>query len=629
MSRAAAPSRDELLSLAERSRHLVHLRLVLAAAVAATAVALPSVVTGPAGALEVAVALYALVSLVTAAATNPRSSAPVAVAILQAGLLIDGIFLVSAIALTGAAASPLWFLLVAHLVATTLLGSYRTGLKIAVWETLLASLVFALIDAGWIDGADLGPPVDRWGPVVGVWAVALATATFAAASERSLRSQRADLASLSAMAARIEERPAAPEIPQILLAELCEVFGFRRGVVVAGRGAGYQVIATTPGIVRQSGPGIDADRSIAHVVADGGPRFVRRIDADADPALAGLLPEARNVAIVPFAAASGLWLGVVVLERGRSRRGLAGWSVAMIERFVAHAALALRNAWLSEEREAQLETIESLERELRAYNSTLEERVEERTLELEETVAILRETDAQRRRLLAHVVRVAEEERQRIANDVHDDPVQKLVALKMRLELLAKEHPADPHVAKAREAVAGALHSMRHLLFDLRPPVLDEAGFDDALRYLLEQSELPFAWSVGGRFEPEPSEQARVILYRIAQEAVVNAKKHSRASRLEARIATVDDRCWMEIADDGIGFLPQEAVVAAPGHLGLASMRERAEMAGGSCTLRSLPGGGTTLEVWIPAGERSAPVTSLSVADARDVASAWRSTRAS
>ena len=60
-----------------------------------------------------------------------------------------------------------------------------------------------------------------------------------------------------------------------------------------------------------------------------------------------------------------------------------------------------------------------------------------------------------------------------------------------------------------------------------------------------------------------------------------------------------DGGVWMEIEDDGVGFVPQEAV-AAPGHLGLAAMRERVEMAGGSCTLRSLPGAGTSLEVWLP-----------------------------
>jgi signal transduction histidine kinase len=318
----------------------------------------------------------------------------------------------------------------------------------------------------------------------------------------------------------------------------------------------------------------------------------------------------------------------VILERGGDNAGIPRWTIAIVERFIAHAALALVNARLTAERDGQLATIHELEQHLRAYNAELEERVAERTVELRETVEILQETDRQRRRLLDHVVRAAEEERRKIANDVHDDPVQKLIALKMRLELLAAKYPDVAGVGQAKGAVEGVLHSMRHLLFDLRPPILDEAGFDDALRYLLEQSGLPFAWSVEGRFDAEPSEQARVILYRIAQEAIANARKHSHADELNVRLAERDGGTWMEIEDDGVGFLPQEAVVAAPGHLGLAAMRERAEMAGGRCELRSLPGGGTTLVVWLPCEpitDRAEPVDVVETASG----DAWRNTRAS
>jgi signal transduction histidine kinase len=301
----------------------------------------------------------------------------------------------------------------------------------------------------------------------------------------------------------------------------------------------------------------------------------------------------------------------VVLERGGRGHGIPRWTVATIERFVAHAALALANARLRDERDAQLETIQLLERDLRVHADELEERVAARTAELRETVETLRETDEQRRRLLDHVVRVAEEERQRIANDVHDDPVQNLVALKMRLELLVKAHPANEDMARAKIAVEGVLHSMRHLMFDLRPPVLDEAELDDALRYLLEQSELPFGWSVEGTTDHAPGEQARVILYRIAQEAVTNARKHSQAETITMRLASRNGGTWLEIVDDGVGFLPQDAVVAAPGHLGLAAMRERAEMAGGTCEVRSLPGAGTSVTVWIPTHDMVAPVQAI------------------
>jgi signal transduction histidine kinase len=101
----------------------------------------------------------------------------------------------------------------------------------------------------------------------------------------------------------------------------------------------------------------------------------------------------------------------------------------------------------------------------------------------------------------------------------------------------------------------------------------------------------------------DPPIRSSLILYRIAQEAVANARKHSQAAHVRVTLGSRDGGTSMQIVDDGVGFMPQDAVVAAPGHLGLAAIRERAEMAGGSCTLWSLPGEGTTVEVWLPDGE--------------------------
>jgi signal transduction histidine kinase len=100
--------------------------------------------------------------------------------------------------------------------------------------------------------------------------------------------------------------------------------------------------------------------------------------------------------------------------------------------------------------------------------------------------------------------------------------------------------------------------------------------------------------------DDEPPSQARMILYRIAQEVLTNARKHSHAEHVTVRLYDADDGIAMEITDDGVGFEPQEAIVAAPGHMGLAAIRERAEMAGGRCELHSLPGEGTTFDIWLP-----------------------------
>ena len=165
------------------------------------------------------------------------------------------------------------------------------------------------------------------------------------------------------------------------------------------------------------------------------------------------------------------------------------WVVAMVEQFAEHAALALHNAWLTEERESQLRIIQTLEQQLRAHNEQLE--VEGRRAHRRAARghrATSRRSTQQRRGLLEHVVRAAEEERTRIAHDIHDDPVQKMAALKMRLELFRKKHPGLPDIDESLEVMRVTIQSMRTLLFDLSPPTLEEEGLGSALTYLLENS---------------------------------------------------------------------------------------------------------------------------------------------
>ena len=560
----------------------------------------PGVAVVPVGRVVAATIAYLAVSIGPFALRRDRR---LALPSMQAALLLDGIYLAAVVAFTGGAVSPLLFLVYVHVVAVTLLCSYRTGLKIALWHTMLFLLVVGSIEAEIIEGSatlpEGGSGVAVALAVTGLWLLTLGTATAAAASERQLRRQKVDLASLSTMVARIDACRGAEEIPGILLEELRDTFGFERGVVLASPEGDLRVLAAT-----DQGPPDDLpaglDPLIEGVWTDQAARLVRQIDPATDPRLAALLPGARNLLVVPLCREGGHVLGAVALERGGTSTGMRRWVVSMVEQFVAHAALALHNAWLTEDREAQLETIRGLERKLRAHNLELEVKVAERTEELRETIQILEEIDEQRRRLLAHVVQAAEDERRRIANDIHDDPVQKMVVLKMRLELLAKSNPDLPDLDDARDAVLGTIRSMRHMLFDLRPPILDEEGLGPAIRYFLDNAEIESDWSVEDDLVAEPSTQTRVILYRIAQEALTNARKHAQADEIRVKLQERDGGVWMEISDDGVGYAPEGALVGAPGHLGVAAMRERAEMAAGWCTLRSIPGVGTTLEVWLP-----------------------------
>jgi len=607
----ARPDPSELLSLEERHTYLAILRAGLGLMVLGAVALAPAIAIAPIGRIVLATVGYLAVSVAPVAL---RRDARMALPLMQGALLLDGIYLAAVLAYTGGATSPLLFLVYVHVVAVTLLCSYRTGLKIALWHTTLFLLVVGSIGAGIMDGSTSRAAVSGSGigtalAVTGLWLLALGTATAAAASERQLRRQKADLGSLSTMVARIDASRRAEEIPRTLLEELCSTFGFERGVVLASPEGDLRVLAATENVTFEDlPPGLDP--LIEEVWTERAPRLVRKVDPSTDPRLGALLPGARNVLVVPLFREGGHALGAVALERRGAATGMRRWVVSMVGQFVAHAALALHNAWLTEDREAQVETIRGLDARLRAHNLELEVKVAERTEELRETIKSLEEIDEQRRRLLAHVVQAAEEERRRVANDIHDDPVQKMVVLKMRLELLAKANPELAELDEARAAVLGTIQSMRHMLFDLRPPILDEDGLGPAIRDFLENAEIESQWSVDDDLGTEPSTQTRVILYRIAQEAITNARKHAQADNITVKLEERDGGVWMEVSDDGVGFTPERAAVAAAGHLGMAAMRERAEMAAGWCTLRSLPGAGTTLEVWLPpdeADDRSDP----------------------
>jgi signal transduction histidine kinase len=518
---------------------------------------------------------------------------------------VDGLYLATVIAQTGGAAEAIQLMPYVHVVGVTLLCSYRTGLKLAMWHTLLLLLVIEAARSGVLHGrmaAGIEANVEDAAilTIAGLWVFALGTALFAAASERQLRRQKHDLSRLSAMVARVDTDPEAADIPGVLLEELCSTFGFERGVVLASPHDDLDLLAWT-GIESPTDIAVGIDRSVSRAWEERASQLLRAIDPDTDPRLASLLPEARNVLVVPLLLGRRQGLGAVVVERGTGHPTIRRWVIAMVEQFAEHAALALHNAWLTEQRESQLRTIQGLELQLRAHNEELEAKVAERTEELRHVIGNLEEIDEQRQRLLEHVVRVAEEERTRIAHDIHDDPVQKMVALKMRLEMLRRQHPDLADVEESLDVMRLTIKSMRTLLFDLSPPTLEEEGLGSALTYLLENSNSSFDWSIeDDEIDEEPSVRTSLILYRIAQEAFANARKHAKATQVRVTLDRRDGGTLMQIVDDGVGFKPQDAVVAAPGHLGLAAIRERAEMAGGWTTLWSLPGQGTTLDVWLP-----------------------------
>jgi len=224
---------------------------------------------------------------------------------------------------------------------------------------------------------------------------------------------------------------------------------------------------------------------------------------------------------------------------------------------------------------------------------------------LRRSLDVLRRTLQQRRELAQRLQHAQEEERRRIAADIHDDPIQVMSAVDMRLQMLrdAPESLTSETIAEIEGEVATAIERLRSLLFELRPSSLEREGLAAALRVYVEHTAKMTGWSVEvvDHLAAPPSPDVAALLYRIAQEAIVNARKHADASSVRAEIGNAADGVIVRVIDDGRGFAPDVSALPRPGHLGVSTMQERAELAGGWVRITSGPGQGTTVECWLPA----------------------------
>ena len=217
--------------------------------------------------------------------------------------------------------------------------------------------------------------------------------------------------------------------------------------------------------------------------------------------------------------------------------------------------------------------------------------------------------DTQRRWLLGRVVWAQEEERRRIAGEVHDDAIQTIAAARLMLTAFRDQLQNDSQrqlLDHLEEAVSSSLGRLRTLVFDLRPAQLDDDGLAPALReYLTETAgQGGFEAELRDDLERELPAEARVIAYRICQEALTNVRVHAQATRVEVRLEEAQGGLLVTVSDDGVGFEPDRVkATPRPGHVGLTSMSERATMADGWCRVDSHPGHGTTVRFWLPTKE--------------------------
>ena len=198
------------------------------------------------------------------------------------------------------------------------------------------------------------------------------------------------------------------------------------------------------------------------------------------------------------------------------------------------------------------------------------------------------------------------EERARLARELHDATVQTLFSLSLTAEATASLVSSDPaaaavEVRRIQELAQGAVAELRSLVFELRPPALEEDGLVATLGKQLEVLGRVHGLSVElvGSSEARLDPGVETGLFRIVQEALNNVVRHASARRVSVAVEIGTASITTTVADDGIGFDPQARAILSR-RLGLTSMRERAEVLGGTLAISSRPGAGTTVSVTVP-----------------------------
>jgi len=219
----------------------------------------------------------------------------------------------------------------------------------------------------------------------------------------------------------------------------------------------------------------------------------------------------------------------------------------------------------------------------------------------------LRKSEEQRRTLMRHVLIAQEDERARIARELHDETAQTITAAALNLASLENLIPKNPEVRKLVGRLQDLCHDMSRglyrLVHDLRPAQLDDLGLIAALRHLVDEYRRHSAIEVSFRIEGQQQRLdplVETVLFRIAQEALTNVAKHAKVAEAEMWLQFERDRAVLRVADQGAGFDGAGASPVSRSGWGVAGMNERAEAAGGKLRIESRPGRGTTVEVGVP-----------------------------
>ena len=232
-----------------------------------------------------------------------------------------------------------------------------------------------------------------------------------------------------------------------------------------------------------------------------------------------------------------------------------------------------------------------------------------------ERLAVAEAVAAERQALLKRIVHAQEEERAKVAREVHDSVTQLAHAAAIHLdnavELLdGMPAPARAAVERGRDLVRQAATEARRLIAGLRPETLDTLGLVGAVGQEVEALRSA-GWRVdfedgdlaGVRLDPE----AEITLFRVAQEALSNVRKHAGRARVRVRLKRANGSVLLEVRDWGRGFDPRSVRSAHGEHVGLVGMRERVHLLGGRLEIRSGPDHGTTIRITLPVGGATRP----------------------
>ena len=333
---------DDLVPLRARLGALFLLRLVLAATVLATAFVAPRAVGAPLHRLALIVGVYLLGAVAVETRRQWRGDLPLS--LVGATVLLDGVFIAGVLTLSGGPGTGLSFLVYVHLIAVTLLASYRTGLKIAVWQSLL--LVVAHYLPASVTGVQPLTLSEAVFGVVTLLAVALATALCSALNERELRRSRAGFKALAEMAGELEDTHNPPEVVHVLLRALPRAIGITRAALYLREEGTISTVAHGRIVTIELPAGIPPGASVLQCWESRNPVLRKVADPLADAMIARALPGATNLVILPFTA-DGEPVGALIVECGPMRAGTS--TLNLISQFNVHGALSHRNVRLMAE----------------------------------------------------------------------------------------------------------------------------------------------------------------------------------------------------------------------------------------------------------------------------------------